>query len=355
MSEHSGRKADHLELCADAEVGFRDKSTLFEDVTLIHNALPELHIDDIDLKTNVLGKELQGPLFIAAMTGGTQEAEAINRDLAAVAQELGIGFGFGSMRPLLEDNDARGYAVRDIAPDALILGNLGIVQAAHASTKAIQQMVDRAGCDGLCVHLNPAMELIQAEGDRDFRDGIATLARLHKELSLPIIVKETGCGLSRHVGQRLASLGLQWVDTSGAGGTSWVGVETLRNTPSERSVGQLFWDWGIPSAASVAQLSGLGLNIIATGGVRHGLDIARALALGAVAGGVARPFLKAWSRGGKSAVLDEAQKILHEIRLALLLSGAQTAAVLQSKPVILGDELMKWVPENSPLAMRTTF
>ena len=355
MSGHSGRKADHLELCTDADVGFQNKTTLFDEVTLLHDALPELHLNEVNLKTTLLGKELQGPLFIAAMTGGTQEAETINRDLAAVAQELGIGFGFGSMRPLLEDKDVRGYSVRDVAPDALILANLGIVQASQASTSDIEQMVQRAGCDALCVHLNPAMELIQPEGDQDFRQGLSTLARLHNDLSLPVIVKETGCGLSRQVGQRLVDLGLQWVDTSGAGGTSWVGVETLRNTTSERSIGQLFWDWGIPTAASVAQLSGLKLNVIATGGVRHGLDIARALALGAQAGGIARPFLKAWSRGGKSAVRDEVQKILQEIRIALLLSGAQTPIELQSKHVILGDDLMKWVPENTPLAARCTF
>ena len=279
MSDHATRKADHLDLCATDEVAFRGKTTLMEQVTLIHDALPELDLNDIDISTQFANKTLRAPLFIAAMTGGVDRADAINRDLASVAEELGIGFGFGSMRPLLDDPNAPGYRVRDIAPDALILANLGLVQARESSTEAVQRLVDHAGCDALCVHLNPAMEVIQPGGDTDFRDGLSTIARLVRDLQQPIIVKETGCGLSRTVGQRLVDIGVKWVDVSGSGGTSWVGVETLRARAKTRALGELYWDWGIPTAASVAQLSGLGLGIIATGGVTSGLDIARAIAL----------------------------------------------------------------------------
>jgi isopentenyl-diphosphate delta-isomerase len=209
----SARKADHLDLCTDGDVGFRKKTTLLEQVEFMHDALPELAVGDVDLSVDFAGKRLKAPLIIAAMTGGVGRADAINRDLATVAEELGIGFGFGSQRPLLTDGITAGYQVRDVAPTTLILGNIGIVQATRASTAQLADMVGSCGADALCVHLNPAMEVVQPEGDDDFRGGLATLARLVADLPVPIIVKETGCGLSRAVGQRIAKLGVAWIDT----------------------------------------------------------------------------------------------------------------------------------------------
>jgi isopentenyl-diphosphate delta-isomerase len=352
VSDISARKADHLDLCASDEVAFKAKSTLLEQVQLVHDALPELATDEIDLSTPFVGKTLKAPVVIAAMTGGVDRAEQINRDLARVAEELGIAFGFGSMRPLLQHGIADGYQVRDVAPSATLLGNIGVVQAREASTQALADMVGTTGCDALCVHLNPAMEVVQPEGDDDFRGGLDTLQRLCEELPVPIIAKETGCGLSRGVGKRLVDRGVRWVDVSGAGGTSWVAVETLRARAKTRRLGELYWDWGIPTAASVAQLSGLGLGIVATGGVRHGLDIARAIALGATAGGMARNLLMAWNDGGYEGALQAGEELIDEIRLACLLTGSRRPTDLARAPLVLGSELSRWVPRESPLASR---
>jgi len=346
MSEHASRKADHLDLCATDDVAFQGKTTLLEQVQLVHDALPELAVDDVDLTTTLVGRMLRAPVVIAAMTGGLERAERVNRDLAQVAEEHGLAFGFGSMRPLLTEGVRLGYMVRDVAPSAVIFGNIGVVQARDASTQAVADMVGVSGCDALCVHLNPAMEVVQPEGDDDFRGGLDALQRLVEELDVPVIAKETGCGLSRGVGQRLASIGVRTVDVSGAGGTSWVGVETLRARARTRSLGELFWDWGIPTAGSVAQLDGLGLDVIATGGVKHGLDVARALALGATAAGMARPFLMAWNEGGRDAASAVARQIIDEVRIACLLTGSISPRALRTKPLMLGPGLRRWVPQG---------
>lgn len=352
MPDHSQRKADHLDLCATDDVAFRAKTTLLEQVQLVHDALPELAVAEVDGTTELVGRMLCAPLVIAAMTGGVDRAERVNRDLASVAEELGIAFGFGSMRPLLEDGIATGYRVRDVAPHAVILGNIGVVQAGRATSQALADMVGTTGCDALCVHLNPAMEVIQPGGDDDFRGGLDTLQRLVEDLDVPVVAKETGCGLSRSVGRRLVDAGVRWVDVSGAGGTSWVGVETLRARAATARLGALYWDWGIPTAASVAQLSGLGLGVVATGGLRTGLDVARALALGARCGGIARPLLQAWDAGGRDGARSEAAAVVDEIRLALLLTGSRTPAALRERPVVLGPDLLRWVPADSPLHRR---
>jgi isopentenyl-diphosphate delta-isomerase len=346
----SARKADHLDLCTDGDVAFRTKTNLFEQVGLVHDALPELATADVDLRTTFAGKELRAPLFIAAMTGGVDRATDINRDLASVAEELGIGFAFGSQRPLLTKGIRAGYEVRDIAPSALILGNIGVVQARETPTEQLAELVATCGADALVVHLNPAMEVVQPEGDNDFRGGLDTIARLVEGLDCPVVVKETGCGLSRGVGERIRSLGVQWVDTSGAGGTSWVAVEANRATGMQRLLGEAFWDWGIPTAASVAQLSGLGLGICATGGIENGVQVAQAVALGASCGGIARVFLQAHAAGGRAGVLATAQRVIDEIRVATLLCGARNLDELRQKPLIIGPALERWIPRESPLA-----
>jgi len=353
MSDIKARKADHIALCETDKVAFQQKTNLLDDLELVHDALPELSLDDIDMSTSFAGKPLKAPLIIAAMTGGVERAEAINRELAEVAERHGIGFGFGSQRPLLEKGIGLGYQVREQAPSTLILGNIGIVQAREASTAALAELVAVCGADALCVHLNPAMEVIQPEGDRDFRGGLETIERLVNELPVPVVVKETGCGLSRSVGQRVKALGVAWVDTSGAGGTSWVGVETLR-APADgtRELGQRFWDWGIPTGASVAQLDGLGLGICATGGVSDGLMAARAIALGATCVGVARPFLQAWAAGGPDGLDAAILRFLDELRLALLLTGSRTPAELRQKPLVVGPRLDRWIPRGAPLRER---
>jgi len=349
MSTIGQRKADHLALCATDEVAFRDKTTLFEQIRFVHDALPDLDEAALDTSCHVLGKELRAPIVIAAMTGGTDEASRINRELAAIAEERGLGFGLGSQRAMHVRTDTRAsYAVRDVAPTALVLGNLGVVQARQMSTAEVEALTRGIGADALCIHLNPAMELVQPGGDRDFRGGLETIARLVRELPLPVVVKETGCGLSRGVGERLESVGVRHVDTSGAGGTSWVAVETKRAEAAEdhaaRALGESLWDWGIPTAASLGMLAPLGFEtIIATGGVATGLDVARAVALGATAAGIARPMLKALKAGGREAAIAFLDGVLSELRAVMLLTGSADAAALRKAPRLLGAELRQWL------------
>ena len=348
MADIATRKQNHLDLATTGDVGFRRTTTLFECVQFVHDALPELETDAVDLSSTMLGKRLKAPILIAAMTGGTDRARRINRELAAIAEERGYAFGLGSQRAMHRDPSALPtYAVRDVAPTALILGNLGIVQATAMTTAEIRELVGLVGADALCIHLNPAMELVQVEGDRDFRGGIATLERLGSELGVPIVVKETGCGISPSVAKRVHAVGMRHVDVSGAGGTSWVAVETERaQVEAQRTLGEAFREWGIPTAASVALLARHGFDtIFATGGIRSGLDIAKAIALGASAGGIARSSLQALESGGSEAAVAYFHGIEVELRTAMLLVGAKTLPALRAVPRVIRGELRDWLEQ----------
>lgn len=340
----SDRKRSHLELCLTEEVEYTGKTTLLEEVDLVHDALPELAADEVDVATELLGKRLRAPLLITGMTGGTEEAAAINRALAEVAERHGIAFGLGSQRAMQRTPDlAWTFAVRQHAPTTLVLANLGLVQAAAQPTDDVERLARAVGADAVCIHLNPAQELIQPGGDRDFRGGLATLARLARDLPLPVVVKETGCGISRRVGERLAAAGIRTVDVSGAGGTSWVKVEALRAAGPERELGRLFADWGVPTAASLLGLRGLALDPIASGGIRSGLDVAKAIALGARAAGVALPIYRAFRTGGPVAAGEFIQGLIAGLKTAMVLTGSRDLNALQAVPVVLGRRLREWV------------
>jgi len=341
----SQRKKDHIALCAGDDVGFRGKGTLLDQVELIHNAMPELHADEVDSSIELFGKQLRAPVVISAMTGGTPEAAAINKDLAQVAERLGLAMGLGSQRAMFERPDtAWTFQVRDVAPDVLLFANLGLVQARQMSTEDIRKVCDDVGADALCVHLNPAMEIVQPGGDRDFSGGFAVFERLVNDLGIPVIAKETGCGLSRGVGTLLSRAGVRHVDVSGAGGTSWVAVEAHRARDDQKALAEELWDWGIPTAASLLQLRGLGLTAIATGGMRTGTDVARALALGARAGGLAAPVLKAYKAGGQEGAQRFLERVITTVRSIMLLTGARTVDELTQTPRILGPDLQRWIP-----------
>jgi isopentenyl-diphosphate Delta-isomerase len=355
MTTIGQRKADHLALCAEEDVGFHRASTLLECVHLVHDALPDMKLSDVDLSVTLFGKTLRAPIIIASMTGGTPESGRINRELASIAEERGYGFGLGSQRAMhVRPDAAESYRVREVAPTTLVLGNVGVVQARSMTTSEVGVLVHDVGADALCVHLNPAMELIQPGGDRDFGHGLDTLRRLARDLGVPVVVKETGCGISPAVGRRLRDVGIQHVDVSGAGGTSWVGVETRRaSSAGERPaqvLGEAFWDWGIPTGASVALLAPLGFEtIVATGGVATGLDVARAVALGASAAGIARPILRAlMSAEGRAAALSQLDAIEAELRAAMLLTGCRSLAELRRVPRVILPPLSAWVSQLSP-------
>jgi len=354
MTDISKRKADHLDLAESGDVGFRRTTTLFECVRLVHDALPELAVEELDTSVTLLGKRLSAPLLIAGMTGGHERARSINRELASIAEERGYAFGLGSQRALhLRPETRASYAVRDVAPNALVLGNVGMVQAARMTTAEVEDLVGQVGADALCVHLNPAMELVQDDGDRDFRAGLETLARLCQELSVPVVVKETGSGLSASVGVRVRAAGVRHVDVSGAGGTSWVAVEMHRASPERRPLGETFREWGIPTAASVALVSPLGFEtVFATGGIQSGLDVAKAIALGATAAGIARPVLQALDRGGRPGALEWLVRIETELKTAMLLTGARDLGALRAAPRVILGELAEWIRQLSPSLKR---
>lgn len=347
------RKADHLALCATGDVGFRGTTTLLDGVKLVHDALPELNAEAVDLSCELFGKRLRAPLVIASMTGGTEEAGRINRELSQIAEEEGYGFALGSQRAMHASSAALStYRVRETAKTALVLGNLGVVQARQMSTEEVRRLVDLVEVDALCIHLNPAMELVQPGGDRDFTGCLDTIGRLVRDLGVPVIVKETGCGLSRRVGERLRGASVRHVDVSGAGGTSWVGVEAKRAQSAgdarAQALGEAFWDWGIPTAASVAMLAPLGFDtLVATGGVVSGLDVARAIALGATAAGIARPVLQALTAGGRAQVTAFLGEICAELRTAMVLTGSPNLAALRRAPRVLSSELCAWITQTS--------
>lgn len=343
MTEIAERKASHLRLCAEEDVEHRG-TTLLEEVRLLHDALPELSVDDVDLSVEILGRRLQAPLLISGMSGGTPAAGELNRALATIAQKCGLGFGVGSQRPmLLHPETAQSYRVRDVAPDILLLGNIGVVQAREAGVSRVAGLVEEIGADALCVHLNVAQELVQEEGDRDFRGALGAIAKLVDELPVPVIVKETGCGLGPRTLARLRALGVQWVDVSGAGGTSWTAVESLRGSEHQRALGSDLREWGIPTAAAIIYARREKIRTIASGGIRSGLDAARALALGADAVSLALPLLRAYAAGGLDAALAAAGRIVEGLRAVALLTGSRRPEDLAKAPRVLGPNLRAWL------------
>jgi isopentenyl-diphosphate delta-isomerase len=344
MADIGQRKVDHLELCASDQVAFRNRTTLLECVQLVHQSLPEIAWNELDTSVSLLGKRLKAPLVIAAMTGGSEPSATINRELSAIAEARGYGFGLGSQRAMQRSPEtAWTYDVRKHAPTVLLLGNVGVVQARQATSQALGRLASEIGADALCVHMNPAMELIQEEGDRDFRGCLETYARLVRELPIPVVAKETGNGISRQTAARLRQVGVGVLDVSGAGGTSWVGVEALRAPEQGRTIGESLWDWGVPTAAAVAYAAEQGLITIATGGIRTGLDVARAIALGATAAGIARPMLQALNAGGRVGAEAYLDRIERELRTVMLLCGAQRVTELQRAARIVTGELKDWL------------
>lgn len=341
------RKDEHLDLCATQEVEPHGNSTLLDCVHLGHCAMPEHAIDDVDLTSTMFGRRLRAPLMITGMTGGTQRARIINEGLAAVAEDAGIAFGIGSQRAMAEDPSLlETFAVRHVAPDVLLVGNIGVRQAADIGTDGVLRLMDAIGADAMAVHLNAAQELTQVHGDRDFRGGYDTITDLVARLDGAVVVKETGCGIGPDVARRLVDCGVRAIDVSGAGGTSWVRVEQLRAEGVAARAGAALSAWGIPTAAATAAVAAtvpVSVRIIASGGVRHGLDAARAIALGADVAGTALPVFRAWQAGGADAAAEEVAGIVETLRQIVLLSGVRTPGELASVPRVLDPPLLRWL------------
>lgn len=335
---HEQRKADHIRINLEEDVAFKQLTTGLEDYFFLHLATPELDMADVDLTSDFLGKRLQIPLLISSMTGGTESARAINRTLATAAQEAGMAMGLGSQRAAIEDSSlANTYRVRDVGPDILLFANLGAVQLNYGyGIDECRRAVEMVEADALILHLNALQEAVQPEGDGDFSGLLAKIETVCTRLDVPVIAKEVGWGISGETARRLADAGVAAIDVAGAGGTSWSQVE-MHRAPTARHarVAAAFIDWGIPTALSVrlARRGAPELPVIASGGIKSGIDIAKCIALGASLGGLAGDFLRAADEGGVAAVLDLAGAIADELRVAMFCSGAADLEALAQTPL----------------------
>ncbi len=324
------RKVEHINIQLKNDVEYQNKTNLFEDVFLVHNALPELARSDIDTSTKFLGKKLSAPFMVAAITGGAKEAANINRNIAKACQKLGLAMGFGSMKAMIvEPTLTYSYQVRDVAPDILLAGNIGANDLKHFSPKVLKEVMKKTGLDILAVHLNPAQELVQKEGDADFR-GVLEMIKRYSE-QLPIYVKEVGQGISFEVAKKLAKTNIKAIDVAGSGGTSWIGIEYLRRGMKTGP----YWDWGIPTALALIQTrKATKLPIIATGGIRSGEEVVKALSLGANIAAAALPMLRTAAKD-EEEVFNELQRIVREIGDIMFLVGAKEVNDLKkTKPII---------------------
>lgn len=332
------RKADHIRINVEEDVSFRRLTTGLENYFFMHQALPEIDFADVDTTTELFGRQLSTPLLISSMTGGTDEAHAINRTLAAAAQEIGIAMGLGSVRAAIEDSGlAYSYQIRDVAPDILLFANLGAVQLNYGyGIDACQKAVELCGADALILHFNALQEAVQPEGDGNFADLLPKIAEVCRRLSVPVIAKEVGWGFDESTARRLADSGIAAIDVAGAGGTSWSQVE-MHRAPTARHarVAGAFIDWGIPTAHAIryARAGAPALPVIASGGIRNGIDVAKCIALGAVAVGFAGDFLRAAVAGGTAAVIETAGAITDELRVAMFCSGAANLQELARTPL----------------------
>lgn len=350
MTETPQRKAEHIDIVVNENVDF-DISNGLDDVKLIHHAVPELSLEEISTDVCVLGKHLAAPIMIAAMTGGHPAAYRVNSSLSEVAEAFKIGFSLGSQRAALEDSrfEYTYRIAREKAPTALIFGNIGVPQLLDDPVGKAMRAIEMVNADALAIHLNPLQEALQLEGETNYSKALQSIEEVARGVQTPTIIKETGSGLSREVVRKLARTGISGLDVGGAGGTSWAAVEYYRakraGDPLRSKVCKTFWNWGLPTAVAICESRcevGEDMLIIASGGIRNGLQIAKALALGANLVGIAAPFLRILVHEGIESVINYIKQLVFELKVAMFLVGARNVNELRHKPVILTGLLKDW-------------
>ncbi len=336
LTKTQKRKKEHLEICLDTESVASPWGTGLDRYRFVHNALPELDIDEIDLSTEFLGKRLQAPILISSMTGGFDLARKVNRNLAAAAQALGLAMGVGSQRVAIEEpSAAASFQVRDVAPDILLFGNLGAVQLNYGySVGQCRRAVAMIGADALILHLNVLQEAVQPEGNRNFKGLEEKIAAVCRALEVPVVAKEVGNGISADAAVRLQRAGVRAIDVAGRGGTSWSAVEAKRALKQGQRPDTAFADWGIPTEEALVSVRRAlpEIPLIASGGIRSGVDIAKAIALGADLAGFGQPLLAA-ALESSAKVMEFIAAVIHELKVSMLCVGAANLAALRQAPL----------------------
>ncbi len=344
------RKGEHLKIVLNKMVQFKEKTTgledvQFKDIELVYNALPEIDKKEIDLSVKFLGKEFSAPLMVSGMTGGVKQATKVNKDIATACQELGLGMGVGSQRAMIENHElTETYYVRDVAPDIFLAGNIGVAQLQEYRFEQIQKALDDIGANALAIHLNAAQEAVQKEGDTDFSNSLELIKKTVKAIRQLVYVKEVGNGITFEAAKKIASAKVKAIDVQGAGGTTWVGVEAYRGN---MEIGETFWDIGIPTTISVMECrKAFDGPIVASGGIRSGMDAVKCLLLGADMVSMAYPVLKVQNAGGSTGVERFLEKIVEEMRVGMFLLGAKNIKELKKKKAVLKGKTLEWARQR---------
>lgn len=348
--ETKKRKAEHIKISLNQKVQARKVTTGFEDIHFVHKALPEIDKQKIDLSTTVFNHKFAAPLIVGAITGGTTEALEINATIAEAVEELRLGMGVGSQRAAIEDKKLeKTFAIaRKKAPTAFLIANIGGVQLTHGyGLKEVRKAIEMIDADALAIHLNPLQEAVQPEGQTNFEGVLEKIGEIAKEVKKPVIVKETGAGIAFEEAKKLEAAGVKGIDVSGAGGTSFAAVEHYRakkhGNNFQQQLGHAFWDWGIPTAASIVEVSQtVSIPVIASGGIRDGVDVAKALALGANLTSLSQPVLQVAVKD-----LKETKELLtilmEELKNSMFLVGADSVKALREKPLVIMGKTAEWL------------